>query len=144
VLENKQVKSIISRKEMLEHKYPDINIRFGSPFNCIDGHSYSPCSAGDDKLLISPTGEVFPCEAFKFMRGNRPTIYDHTLSDLWYGDQLLNNIRKFKEQVIKDCKNCPRLDFCSGGCPGQRMLRDHSITRQPDPLCIYQSPEVII
>lgn len=118
-----------------QKKYPRIHIRMGTPYNCLtlDGKN---CTAGQDKLLINAYGEYMPCEAFKYMHGNRPTIYDTPLKKVWQEDKLLNALRCLKLQDVTICSNCPLKAKCKGGCPGQRMHRNGSLLTGPDPSCI--------
>jgi radical SAM protein with 4Fe4S-binding SPASM domain len=134
LLDKKQLCEIVEMKYLYEEKYPHLHIRLGSPFNCV--HPKVPCSAGDHKILISPNGEVFPCEAFKFLRGKREKIYGSALKDLWEKDKLLNKLRILKHQELKDCDDCSWSVTCKGGCPGQRMLYHGNLEEGRDPLCI--------
>lgn len=134
LLDKKQMEKIVGMKYFCEDKYTYLNIRLGAPFSCV--HLTVPCSAGDHKILISPNGEVFPCEAFKFLRGNRNKIYGSALKDLWEKDDLLNKLRILKDEELKSCSNCSCWATCKGGCPGQRMLYHGNLEEGPDPLCI--------
>ena len=115
-------------------KFPEISIRMGTPFNCLT-LSGSNCTAGYDKLMISAAGEVFPCEAFKYMRGRRPTIYQKDIRDIWLRDPLLNRIRTIQLQNISVCKDCQYKDQCKAGCAGQRLHLNGDFEKGPDPLC---------
>lgn len=81
--------ALISDRLMLDHKYnellkvlvkdwsrtyPAVSIRLGVPYNCLTMQG-KKCTAAHDKLLINATGEIFPCEAFKYLKGSRPSIY---------------------------------------------------------------------
>ena len=112
-----------------------MDIRLGGPFNCVT-MSGNGCSAARNKLLISATGEVFPCEAFKSLKGARPDIYNYRISDIWNNDPLLNNIRNLDTTGVINCKSCMYYPACGGGCPGERMLINGDITIGPDPWCI--------
>lgn len=118
-----------------KEKFNDIHIRFGTPYNCLtfDGKR---CTAGQNKILINAYGECFPCEAFKFMRGHRPTIYDATIKDIWEKDVLLNELRKLHIEDISICNSCAFHSKCRGGCAGQRLQRNGSLMKGPDPCCL--------
>ena len=129
-----QKQQLCERVFALRAQYPHIEIRMGAPFNCIS-LAGTHCSAAQDKLLISARGEIFPCEAFKFLRGTRPTIYTSTLEDVWENDLLLNDIRKMLGQ--KDsCANCEFSLLCRGGCHGQRLQANGCLTGGFDPDCM--------
>lgn len=112
-----------------------LNIRLGSPFNCIT-LSGKPCTAAQNKLLISATGEFFPCEAFKYLKGTRPTIYTSSVKSIWENDELLNNIRKAKLSSLKHCHNCSDFSKCLGGCYGQRNKKYKNLYEGPDLICV--------
>lgn len=120
-----------------EKEYPEIQIRMGTPYNCLtfDGKN---CTAGQDKLLINAYGEYMPCEAFKYMHGTRPTIYDTPIEKVWVEDSLLNALRHLRLEDVSICSNCPLRYNCKGGCPGQRMHRNGNLLNGPDPSCIQE------
>ena len=118
----------------LRVQYPHLEIRMGAPFNCIS-LAGAACTAAQDKLLISAKGEIFPCEAFKFLRGTRPTIYRNTLKEVWENDQLLNNIRNMIGHN-DGCEGCEFCALCRGGCHGQRLQENGSLLSGVDPDCI--------
>ena len=134
MLSYEEKKQLYERVTVLRTQYPHIEIRMGAPFNCIS-LAGTHCSAAQNKLLISAKGEIFPCEAFKFLRGTRPTIYKHTLEDVWENDRLLNDIRNMLSQ--KDsCTDCEFARLCRGGCHGQRLQVNGSLTEGFDPDCM--------
>lgn len=120
--------------EELRQKYPHISIRLGAPFSCVS-MSGNICSAAKNKLLISATGEFYPCEAFKSLKGTRPTLYDTNLAEIWENDVLLNKIRSLAVEGVAKCSSCSYYSLCNGGCPGQRMLANGDISIGPDPWC---------
>lgn len=134
MLSYKQKRGVYENVLVLRKQYPDIEIRMGAPFNCISLAGAS-CSAGQDKLLISAKGEIFPCEAFKFLRGTRPTIYQRTLKEVWENDQLLNEIRSMIGHN-DSCEGCEFGTLCRGGCHGQRMQENNNLLGGYDPDCI--------
>lgn len=118
------------------HNKYGVQVRFGTPFNCIKIEPGSTmCTAGRNKLLISPTGEVFPCEAFKYNKGKRPTIRNRPVLEIWHHDELLRNLRTITYQDIKICSTCEFIFACGGGCPGQRLLTNGDLEIGPDPWC---------
>jgi len=118
--------------------YPEVYLRFGAPFDCLTFAGVG-CSASKSKLLISALGEAFPCEAFKFLRGTRPSIHKSTIKYIWETDKLLNDLRILKKENLKHCNSCNLLSKCEGGCPGQRMLVNGDIKNGPDPWCLVHS-----
>lgn len=120
-----------------QNGYKRVKIRFGTPFNCITyrgGH----CTAGVNKVLINAYGEILPCEAFKYLHGQRPTIYQQDIGKVWQSDPLLNELRTIHVDSISTCDVCPYKDRCQGGCPGQRKHLNGDFRKGPDPSCILR------
>ncbi len=113
---------------------PVLELRKGAPYKCLFIEEASECSAGKDKILISPDGSVHPCEAFKYA-SSHANINTHSLANIWSEDSTLNQIRLLDISQISECSNCGNLDVCHGGCPGQRLLAYDTLQRGPDPLC---------
>ena len=134
MLSYEQKKQLYERVTVLRTQYPHIEIRMGAPFNCIS-LAGTHCSAAQNKLLISAKGEIFPCEAFKFLRGTRPTIYKHTLADVWENDRLLNELRNMIGHR-DSCVDCEFSLLCRGGCHGQRLRMNGSLSSGFDPDCM--------
>jgi radical SAM protein with 4Fe4S-binding SPASM domain len=70
------------------------------------------CTAAMYNMCIEPNGDVIPCQSFYQSVGNIlqdpwDTIWNHDLS-LWLRE------RKY---VPEECKRCPVLKECGGGCP---------------------------
>jgi len=127
---------IVNIVNRLREEYPNINIRLGAPFNCVNIENPTPCTAAQNKLLISASGEVFPCEAFKHLKGQMMTIYDNSLEFIWKNDLWLNRIREMQLKEIEGCRNCELIDKCHGGCPGERVLFNGSINKGPEIWCL--------
>jgi len=114
---------------------PLLDIRKGAPYKCLFFENAGDCSAGIDKILVSPDGSVHPCEAFKFST-SESNINNNPLEDIWLNDPLLNKIRSADVDSISTCCECEMNDVCHGGCPGQRYLAYDTMERGPDPLCL--------
>lgn len=135
-LSAKEGLSIVHMVDQLLKQYPDMILRLGSPFNCVNLNRSTPCSAAQNKLLISATGEVFPCEAFKHLKGSMFNIYDHSLIYIWENDLLLNLLRHLSPQDISGCSDCQLINQCKGGCPGERMLFNKTVIEGPEAWCL--------
>lgn len=114
---------------------PVLELRKGAPYKCLFIGEAGECSAGKDKILISPDGSVHPCEAFKFS-SSHSNINKQSLADIWLRDSMLNQIRGLDILQISECNKCGNIDVCHGGCPGQRYLEYETIERGPDPICL--------
>lgn len=117
--------------------YKNVKVRFGTPFNCITYHG-GRCTAGLNKLLLNAYGEILPCEAFKYLHGQRPTIYQHDIAEVWQNDPLLDELRDIDLNTVSTCCHCPHKEGCRGGCPGQRRHLNGDFRKGPDPSCILQ------
>lgn len=76
------------------------------------------CPIGHNLICISPNGDIYPCAALmgpEFRLGN---ILKDDFKEIWNNNPVLKNLRSIKRNVVGKCKNCPRLDFCRGGCRG--------------------------
>lgn len=135
MLTGNQALGVVKQVKKLRDWFKNVNIRLGAPFNCVADGEITPCSASQNKLLISASGEVFPCEAFKFLKGSRKKIYDYSLEDLWLNDDLLNHLRSLRLQDIAICSECSVREKCRGGCPGERMLFNKDVAAGPEPWC---------
>lgn len=141
-LENREL--LLSAEDIIEFKditskikSEKVKVRKGAPFRTLFLHESSYCSAGVNKLYINALGYVFPCEAFKFMN-LQSNIYNNEIEYIWNSDSLLNKLRNINYNRIITCRNCPNLENCQGGCPGQRLLKNGDIMKGPDPLCIIR------
>jgi radical SAM protein with 4Fe4S-binding SPASM domain len=122
---------------LYNHKsYHDVEVRFGAPFNCFRTEpGGTVCTAGLNKLLISPNGECFPCEAFKFMKCHMKTIKNQKVMDIWRSDVILSRLRTITHTEIEQCSICSHISICGGGCPGQRLIANGNLEVGPDPWC---------
>lgn len=130
--ENESLRKLIDRWRKL---YPKLAIRLGVPYNCLTMKG-KKCTAGHNKLLINAKGEIFPCEAFKYLRGSRPSIYERDIIDVWDNDELLCQLRTMNVDCVSVCNHCEYRQLCMGGCPGQRMHINGSLFDGPDPICL--------
>jgi radical SAM protein with 4Fe4S-binding SPASM domain len=114
-------------------KSPILKVRKGAPFRCLFFEQAGTCSAGQDKLLIGPGGDVHPCEAFKSDQATF-NIKTSPLREIWEMDKRINEIRALQLEKIAICNRCFNLARCKGGCPGQRWVAHGRIEQGPDPL----------
>lgn len=111
-------------------------IRIGAPYSCLFLNSQHNCSAGRDKVLIGPNGDVYPCEAFKTkLKGLTSNIFSKKLARIWKDDEMLNVIRSLDIEEIENCNKCQNLKRCFGGCHGQRFISHSAVNIGPDPIC---------
>lgn len=108
---------------------PGVPIRMGCPIDFRHtitsmGGKVRYCHAGDDLILVRPTGAVHPCAAWKSLPADS-NVLEHSLSDIWERSEVFVAIREFKaggyKQVENGCNACGFLDSCMSGCPAQRL-----------------------
>ena len=56
--------------------------------------------------FINAKGEIFPCEAFKYLSGARPSIYERDIIDVWDNDELLCQLRTTNVDCVSVCNHC--------------------------------------
>ncbi|NMB40544.1 MAG: radical SAM protein [Firmicutes bacterium] len=127
----KQVNEFVKIVENLDS--PILKVRKGAPYRCLFFEQAGVCSAGRDKLLIGPDGNVHPCEAFKSDRATS-NIKTKPLQEIWETDKRINEIRALQPEEIEVCNRCVNLARCRGGCPGQRWVAHGRVDQGPDPL----------
>lgn len=137
-----------------------VEIRMGCPIDFrhsvgLLDHKAKPCHAGDDLILVRPTGDVHPCAAWKTLPADS-NVKEQSLKDIWENSQVFNAIRRFKygaysgmtpyfspgyTKVGGVCSRCILLSSCMTGCPAQRLhaydgeSMDTLFIPYSDPLC---------
>ncbi len=90
------------------------------------------CGAGIVGCVISPSGEVRPCDASgNISVGN---IRESSLHSIWSTSSLFKRLRELKKEEISPCNKCLLRKTCLMGCralPSQVSADINS----PDPLC---------
>ena len=87
-------------------------------------------------LAIGPDGSIYPCYRFvgmpEYVMGNvydRPGPEDLARSDAW------RLMQEFREYVDRECKGCPHIKYCRGGCPYNAITPTDGEIRGVDPHC---------
>lgn len=82
------------------------------------------CNAGEYSCCVEPNGDVLPCQSYYAAAGN-------LVRDPWeriWGSALF---RGFRERTTdpeaaglpEECRHCPDLSVCGGGCRLEREAR---------------------
>lgn len=110
-------KNILRWKEQYGDKF-----RLGSPWNYL-GITHTPCTAGDDTMIVGFDGNVYPCDAMKYFDylGIGGNIYQKSLAEI-YDSSYFQSIRAHKDQLGENCQHCKQFVNCHGGCLGQKMV----------------------
>ncbi len=121
---------VYERKKQLENGHYSLKIRTSRPlWNILNKEMGGFCPVGISSLSILHDGTVLPCRRLPIPIGN---IFRDGLFKIWYTSDLLWHMR-LKDNINKDCKNCPYLPYC-GGC---RAIA-YAVTGDPfskDPHC---------
>lgn len=92
------------------------------------------CGAGTETLLVSPTGDIYPCNMFlefdEFKAGN---LRRQSLEDIWKSSEALKVFRHLSVLDVEGCNHCC-LKFICGFCPAE-SYRDHRSFNKKSSLC---------
>ena len=133
-------KSIINLKRQNEK----IEIRTGSPFNVLLLNRNPKCMAAQDRLVIAPDLNIYPCDAFKQISGNIFFLDDeysnlchHSISECWEKSKYFKIVREtINRKPSEPCQSCENLSKCLSGCLAQKYLVYSSLDKNPDPACL--------
>ena len=92
------------------------------------------CSAGRSSLVISPTGEAFPCPFL--LSEPAGDLRQMNLSQIWENSDILKVFRHINSSQLKGkCKNCHHIPlYCQGGCRAAAYLVTGDLYGE-DPFC---------
>jgi uncharacterized protein len=79
----------------------------------------SPCAAGYDHLAIDPSGDVYPCGAFRLAvpESRLGRLVDLTsLDGAYLNNELLQQMANRIVANIPECSDCNWRHLCEGGC----------------------------
>jgi len=106
-----------------------VNLRMGCPIDFRHARGAlkekaKPCHAGDDLMLVRPSGAVHPCAAWKSLPADS-NVSMHSLDHIWNNSAVFNAIRDFKDggykKLTNGCGKCGFSSSCKAGCPAQRL-----------------------
>ena len=98
----------------------------------------SPCGAGYDYLVVTPTADLYPCARFihhpDLLLGN---IADGKgLRDRFIDNRLVCDMANRTVLHVPNCQGCLFRHFCGGGCSLEAYTAFGSL-REVDPFCKY-------
>jgi len=110
-------------------KGTEIAMRRALQFLVAGGRPYH-CTAGDSLLTVQPNGDLYPCRRMPVRIGN---LLEQPLSELYYGSELLRNLRD-RTRVSHGCESCIFRRDCRGGlkCLSHAVYADPFVA---DPGC---------
>ncbi len=142
------VPQLVKLKKMvadLRRNYPDITLRLGSPFNFLLLGSPTPCTTGSDRMIITPKGFAYPCDALKNVA--LPNVDDNNalqtpLRKILSSSALFHMVQNVS--VPEACTDCNQVHKCLGGCLAQRVLSCKNPYDLPDPGCLKNGSRSIL
>lgn len=84
---------------------------------------------------LAPNGEIFSCRHYTRNENSLGTLQGTTLTGLLYGRKQLRFGSCKQSSLTTQCKECPYLDLCHGGCPRNRHIQSESGQRGHSYLC---------
>ena len=98
------------------------------PFDC--------GATGGNQIVIAPNGDVGLCHGFTAQRKYFPT----NISDLEFNmdkDPIFREWSMRSPLNMPQCKDCPALGICGGGCPFQAEIEKGSIWDLDERFCVH-------
>lgn len=137
--QNLELKKIIT-----ELRNKGFNIRTGSPFNVLFLNEFPKCMAAQDRLIVTPDLNIYPCDAFKqiscetIATGDEySTLSNHSISECWEQSKYFELVRSaVLATPTEPCKSCKSYQMCLSGCLAQKYLHYSSLCKNPDPACL--------
>ncbi len=138
-LQNLQLKRAIE-----ELRRNGVEVRTGSPYNFLLLNDQPECSSAIDRLIIGPSLNVYPCDAFKQVEAEELVGTDAysclaqcSLQDCWDKSPYLKAVREYLTTPFgKPCDTCDVLEQCLSGCLAQKVLTHGDLGKRPDPMCL--------
>jgi radical SAM protein with 4Fe4S-binding SPASM domain len=122
----------------------EVEIRLGSPYNCLCINKKSACFSGIDRLTITPDLRIYPCDAFKRImpadigtEDKMSSLENNSLEECWNHSPYLMKIREYlMAQFSSECDKCHLLEMCLSGCMAQKYHAYGGLIKKPDPMCL--------
>ena len=74
--------------------------------------------------VMEHNGDVYSCDHFVFPEYKLGNIRDHSLIDMFYGEQQQEFSRLKHSSLPRQCKECDMEFACHGECPKNRFMKD--------------------
>ncbi len=136
MIKPKEYAEILRRLTTLIEKGVRVRRVFGLIPEKIPGTKIYECGALRHCVDIAANGDVYPCSFLPLKIGN---IYEQPLEQVLSRQDglcwlLRMNMKELKERVSKECKECPLLSQCRGGCLANSFYYYGDLFRG-DPYC---------
>jgi len=128
----------------LRNQNNEIEIRTGSPFNVLIINSEPKCMAAQDRLVVTPDLNIYPCDAFKQILSENispgdkySNLENHSIIECWEKSNYFKIVRnRISEKALEPCQSCKNHSKCLSGCLAQKYLFYSSLNKNPDPACL--------
>ncbi len=98
----------------------------------------SGCGAGVEYLVVTPTGDVYPCHQFvgedEFLMGN--------INDSKLNDKIKQKFVHNRLQDKEDCLQCWARYFCGGGCHANAYYTNRDIKKPANIGCLMHRKRI--
>lgn len=88
--------------------------------------THTPCRAGQQSLSITPTGQVWPCNALPLPSGE---LRQQSFAEIWRGSPQLDEVRGLTWAKLAECNACALRAYCQR-CHGMALV-EHGQLRGP-------------
>jgi radical SAM protein with 4Fe4S-binding SPASM domain len=93
----------------------------------IRGRGVRRCALAEREIIISETGDIYPCQllhAEEFRAGN---IRERSLAEIYYESPVFNRLRNITVDTIGKCSACQLRYICGGACRARDFYEVGSI-----------------
>ena len=140
--QNLELKNIIT-----ELRGRGFDIRTGSPFNVLFLNENPKCMAAQDRLIVAPDLNIYPCDAFKqiscetIVAGDEYSkLEKYSVEECWEKSRYFELVRNaILAAPTEPCQSCKSYQMCLAGCLAQKYLYYSSLCKNPDPACLMRS-----
>jgi len=131
--ERKELSEIIDK---LKARNGGVQIRTGAPFNFLKKKG-NICNVGQDRVLINPFGDIYPCEAFKQCVEGAKNIRNVSLGEAFNESEIFIQIAEHHENRRRQIQagNSSHEDRCSG-CLAQSYIHTNRLSFKQDPFAV--------
>ncbi|MBT3207604.1 MAG: anaerobic sulfatase maturase [Bacteroidetes bacterium] len=95
-------------------------------FHAHIGHQVPECSfqkTCGGYLVVEHNGDVYSCDFFVNKKNKLGNIHQNRLIDM-LNSKKQHTFGELKAEIDNDCKKCPWLEMCYGGCPKYRNAKN--------------------
>jgi radical SAM protein with 4Fe4S-binding SPASM domain len=139
-----RIQNLELKKMITDLRSKGYKIRTGSPFNVLLLNKEPRCMAAQDRLIVAPDLNIYPCDAFKqitsediFPGDEYSNLEKHTIEECWEQSKYFELVRNsILNNPSEPCQSCRNNKMCLAGCLAQKYLYYLSLHKNPDPACL--------